>query len=42
MLENFTWDFFKNTGNIETFLEYTKIRDLSRDDEGIPNNGNDN
>lgn len=41
-LENFTWSFFQTTGSIETFLEYTKIRNLHEDDKGNENLGNDN
>ncbi len=42
MLEQLSWDFFKNTGNIEAFLEYTKIKELNGIDKGNNNIGNDN
>jgi len=42
MLEQLTWDFFKNTGSIETFLEYTKIKELNSIDKGNDNIRNDN
>ena len=42
MLEQLSWDFFKNTGDIEAFLEYTKIKDLNNIDQGNSNTGNDN
>ena len=42
MLEQLSWDFFKNTGNIETFLEYIKIKELNSIDEGNNNIRNDN
>lgn len=29
MLENMCWQIFKCTGNIETFLEYTKIKEMN-------------
>ena len=29
MLENFTWNFFEKTGNIETYIEYINIRNLT-------------
>ena len=42
MLEDISWNFFTQTGSIEAFLEYKKIRDLKSYDEGIFNFGNDN
>ena len=42
MLEKLSWDFFTQTGNIETFLEYTKIKELNDIDKGNKNSGNDN
>ena len=42
MLEQLSWDFFKNTGDIEAFLEYTKIKDLNNIDKGNSDTGNDN
>lgn len=28
MIKNIAWNMFKNTGNIDTFLEFKQIRDL--------------
>lgn len=42
MLEEFIWNFFTQTGSIETFLEYTKIRDLNTIDKGNNNIRNNN
>lgn len=42
MLEQLSWDFFKNTGSIEAFLEYMKIKDLNNIDEGNSNLRDDN
>lgn len=42
MLEQLSWDFFTQTGSIETFLEYSKIRDLNSSDKGNNNLRNDN
>ena len=28
MLKKIAWDTFKNTGNINTFMEFLKIRDI--------------
>lgn len=42
MLEQLSWDFFTQTGSIEAFLEYTKIRDLNSIDKGNNDLGNDN
>ncbi len=42
MLEQLSWDFFKNTGDIEAFLEYIKIKDLNNIDKGNSHTGNDN
>lgn len=42
MLEKLSWEFFELTGNIETFLEYTKIKDLNNSDKGNNDVGDDN
>ncbi|MEE1042536.1 MAG: hypothetical protein UH854_01090 [Clostridia bacterium] len=42
MLEEFIWNFFTQTGSIETFLEYTKTRDLNAIDNGNKDIRNDN
>lgn len=28
MIKNIAWNMFKNTGNIDTFLEFKQIKDL--------------
>jgi hypothetical protein len=28
MIKNIAWNMFKNTGNIDTFLEFKQIRDI--------------
>jgi len=28
MIKNIAWNIFKNTGNIDTFLEFKQIRDI--------------
>lgn len=30
MIKNIAWNMFKNTGNIDTFLEFKQIKDLER------------
>lgn len=30
MLKDMAWNTFKNTGNIDTFLEFIKIKDLEQ------------
>lgn len=42
MLEQLSWDFFKQTGSVEAFLEYTKIKELNTSDKRNNNLGNDN
>lgn len=42
MLEQLSWDFFINTGSVEAFLEYMKIKELNTIDKGNNNLGNDN
>ena len=42
MLENLCWQIFKRTGNIETFLEYTKIKEMNYIDERNKDFGNNN
>ena len=42
MLEQLSWNFFTNTGNVEAFLEYLKIKELNNIDDGNNNDGNDN
>ncbi len=34
MLENFTWNFFEKTGNIETYIEYINIRNCAGKTDG--------
>ena len=39
MIKNIAWNMFKNTGNIDTFLEFKQIRDIENENaNGILNN----
>ena len=38
-MKNFAWNMFKKTGNINTYLEFTKLRNLEKD-LGIKSNEN--
>ena len=39
MIKNIAWNMFKNTGNIDTFLEFKQIRDIENNNlNGILNN----
>ncbi len=49
MIKNIAWNMFKNTGNIDTFLEFKQIRDIENKNianassiskVSTPNNGN--
>lgn len=51
MIKNIAWNMFKNTGNIDTFLEFKQIKDIENNNianasssisniNGVPNNGN--
>lgn len=33
MLKDLTWSFFEKTGNIEVFLEYSKIEAMQKGEE---------
>lgn len=37
MIKKIAWDAFKNTGDINTFLEYKQIQDLEKGMEEIQN-----
>lgn len=39
MIKKMAWNTFKNTGNIDTFLEYTQLKDIENDIR-IEENGN--
>ena len=41
MLQDFTWNFFKKTGSITTYLEYKNIMNFT-DKSGEPKNNEDN
>lgn len=41
MLKEMAWTTFKNTGNIYTFLEYIKIRELEKNLGEINGNNKD-
>lgn len=39
MIKNIAWNMFKNTGNIDTFLEFKQIKDIeNRNSNEILNN----
>ncbi len=38
MIKNMAWNMFKNTGNIDTFLEFKQIKDIE-DGNVAKNNG---
>jgi len=42
MIKNIAWNMFKNTGNIDTFLEFKQIKDIENNNivnsNGILNN----
>ena len=42
MIKNIAWNMFKNTGNIDTFLEFKQIKDIENNNiansNGIINN----
>ena len=44
MIKNIAWNMFKNTGNIDTFLEFKQIRDIENNNlanvNGILENSN--
>lgn len=47
MIKQIAWNTFKNTGNIDTFLEYTQLKDIENniriEENGInKNKGNNN
>lgn len=42
MSEEMIWNIFTKTGNIETFLEYTKTKEMKDIDKGNINNRDDN
>lgn len=35
MIKQIAWDTFKNTGDINTFLEYKQIENIEKDIQGI-------
>lgn len=39
MIKQIAWNTFKNTGNIDTFLEYTQLKNVENDIR-IEENGN--
>lgn len=39
MIKQIAWNTFKNTGNIDTFLEYTQLKDIENNIR-IEENGN--
>lgn len=47
MIKKIAWNTFKNTGNIDTFLEYSQLKDIENNigiekDGNCKNKGNNN
>ena len=43
MIKNIAWNVFKNTGNIDTFLEFKQIKDIENGNTNVGQNiGNTN
>ncbi len=40
MIKNIAWNAFKNTGNIDTFLEYKEIEKIENDMQKVNIDGN--
>ena len=41
MIKKIAWDTFKNTGSIDTFLEFKQIKDIEENIQKVEQNGND-
>ena len=39
MIKNIAWNAFKNTGNLDTFLELRQIQNLEQDIQKVEQNG---
>ena len=39
MIKKIAWDTFKNTGNIDTFLEFKQIQDIEENMQKVEQNG---
>ncbi len=39
MLKKIAWNTFKNTGNIDTYLELTQVKDIERNVTKVNENG---
>lgn len=39
MMKNIAWNIFKNTGNIDAFLEYKQISQLEKNLQKVEQNG---
>lgn len=40
MIKKIAWDAFKNTGSIDTFLEFKQIKDIEENIQKVEQNGN--
>lgn len=40
MIKKIAWDVFKNTGSIDTFLEFKQIKDIEENIQKVEQNGN--
>jgi hypothetical protein len=40
MIKKIAWDTFKNTGSIDTFLEFKQIKDIEENIQKVEQNGN--
>ena len=40
MIKNIAWNAFKNTGNLDTFLELRQIQNIEQDIQKVEQNGN--
>lgn len=38
MIKNIAWNVFKNTGNIDTFLEFKQIKDIENENMNVGQN----
>lgn len=42
MIKKMAWNTFKNTGNIDTFLEFMQVKDIEKNLTGETNGNNKN
>ena len=41
MIKKIAWDTFKNTGDVNTFLEYKQLQEIEQQLKKVDENGND-